>query len=719
MSLPIAFPNPAFADEPSQRWTGWIEAAGYLSSQRDRGELVLFQPLLQDQNSLLFADVRGKLFTEDISEGNFAVGYRELVEQDWILGAWAGFDHRRSSSDNTFNQMSVGFEALSTEYDFRLNAYLPLSDPKNTSTAAQVVFSGSQLYLISGAESPTHGLDSEIGVRLPLEKVGFGLSQEARLFFGGYFFDDASLPDSIIGPRVRTEWRMFDLDYLGAGSRVTLEAEFQHDRIRNTQAEFGIRLRIPLFDSAPSQFAARDPLIRRMTEGLERDTDIVTGPAGPEPILDAVTGVRLDRVITVDATDDVLESVLNADSNSLVIMDGAAGEIVTTGMYVLPKQTLAGGGTALMLKGAHTGTNISFLLPGIPPTLRPPKVGCIPLLGLFCGDMIFVTGRNIHITGLSLDGLNISTAGVAGGAGGGDAISFTVDDVLSSPAFFGECSRGPSFGVETTPTDRTVAVQRLECTSGTINIPLQNPVAFTVENTTIENMVSAGFLLGDDSSMSLHDVTIKHTNLDNPPVPSSFLLYGADSPAAIIAHNNTSIRISHSTISDVNGMGILVNDDNSLVMDNVNFSQITGPAIEADDRNSINLSNSSFSTISAAAIFLSDENTLTLSNGDFAGVGEGINARQGNALSITESQFRDVTDDVFDIDERTTLNVQTTTFDGLIGGEIRDDSEDLDRNVSNSDRDCDYEDLNFVDAPAQVLPLGGFLSLSPVDDPCD
>lgn len=584
-ALLVCFPRITLAAEPSPQWTGWVEAAGYFSSNQSRAEAVYFQPLAQTENSLLFADIRAKLFTEDIREGNFAVGYREIINNDWIVGAWIGYDHRRSSFGNTFNQISAGFETMNPDFDFRLNTYMPLSDPKSTSATAQVVFTGSQLYMISGAESPMHGIDSEFGVRLPIERFGFENSQEARLFFGGYFFDDTNLPRSIIGPRIRTEFRMFDLEYLGAGSRLTIEAELQHDHIRNNQAELGVRLRIPLFDGQPSRYASTDPLVRRMTEGLERDTDIVTIPSGPELLVNAATGALVDNVITVDATDNLRHEITHqAGSNTLIIVDGSAGQIESS-VRLRGEQTFAGGGTILRLKGAESGTLTSWKLPGTRPTLTPPRICGLqgyswsiitfprihypqdqyPGSSIPCSQddysLIFVDGQKVHIDGVDLDGKGFSS-GIEGGTPLHGVVATLVD--ISTCRYF------------------DTAFQGSPCR--TIQTVSAHPAGFVVENTRIRGTAFFGVYIGDDSTATLENVSIQTIRSYNLTTPTF-------SPSAIFAHNRNSIRISDSTISGIPGTAISLNNDNVLNLNQTSISNISGSEIEANDRNVIDVLN--------------------------------------------------------------------------------------------------------------------------------
>jgi hypothetical protein len=99
-----------------------------------------------------------------------------------------------------------------------------------------------------------------------------------RAFAGGYFFDSyaAGFPQ-LAGPRVRLEMRLFDLAFLGDGSRLTASAEFQHDDVRDSQGFGGIQVQIPLGKGKRDSGApCLTPLQRRMLDPVVRDIDIIT-----------------------------------------------------------------------------------------------------------------------------------------------------------------------------------------------------------------------------------------------------------------------------------------------------------------------------------------------------------------------------------------------------------------------------------------------------------
>ena len=130
------------------------------------GDVALWAPLMQWPTSLFFAHVEGKLFEDEVVEGSFALGYRQMLESGWNLGIWSGLDLRHTEDSNTFWQLSGGLEALSPNWDVRVNAYLPLSDPQSSPSIAEVMLSGDNIFMIGGEEVPLYGVDGEVGFRL-------------------------------------------------------------------------------------------------------------------------------------------------------------------------------------------------------------------------------------------------------------------------------------------------------------------------------------------------------------------------------------------------------------------------------------------------------------------------------------------------------------------------------------------------------------------------
>lgn len=161
-------PREVDAASPAQtaKWPAWTEFGGAFGSDNsERGEVAIFVPVTQSDNSILFTEFRGKLFENDVREGNFALGYRKMRSSGWNLGIWGGFDIRATEEDNKFFQIAGGLEALSERWDLRANAYIPVTDPEASPGLATVFLRGNQILMTGGEEMALYGVDGEIGYR--------------------------------------------------------------------------------------------------------------------------------------------------------------------------------------------------------------------------------------------------------------------------------------------------------------------------------------------------------------------------------------------------------------------------------------------------------------------------------------------------------------------------------------------------------------------------
>lgn len=421
------------------KWLPWIAFGGALHD-RERGEGELWAPLIQDDNSVLFAHLQGKLFESDAREGNFALGFRQKLFKQWIGGVWVGYDLRRSPLNNTFHQIAGGIEALSRNLDFRANWYLPINrhettvldtwTRQNTTTDTFAALSDDGLEIFTTQTTVTttgnrtiremalFGADAEVGVRLPIEALfGAGGStpkwlddHDVRFFAGGYYFDSKDFQDDITGALLRLEWNIANILPDVAGSKLTLEADYQHDNVRDEQFEIGVRLRLPLGNHGWGNpaYNTLSYLERRMSDPIVRDTDVVlanfeeeseTSTASEQRVMareaavDVTSGVRIDRVVTVDADDDANAVIAAAGHNSLIVASASAGTFINQGIQLLDQQTLLGEGGTVTLVGEISGVAARFT-----------PAGARPLIHQTTDSAALTVGADTHVVGVSISG---------------------------------------------------------------------------------------------------------------------------------------------------------------------------------------------------------------------------------------------------------------------------------------------------------------------------
>lgn len=569
--------------EQNAKWDAWLETGGYLSSERDRGELVAYAPLWQDDNSLIFTDIRGKFFSDNAQEANLAVGYRELTD-DWIYGAWVGYDLRRSDNDHIFRQASVGLEVLGVDHDFRVNGYLPVSDARNSAQGSNIIFSGNQIFLTGGREVPLGGFDAEVGYRLPIEDwFAQTQGQQFWLHAGGFFFSADEAPENQVGPKLRATWRLSNLAGMPEGSRLAFETEYQHDRMRDNQLEVGFRLRIPLSGWGDTKRPRPlSPLERRMVEGLERDTDIVVGRSGREQVADAATGTLLSAVVQADARDNLQAITAGVGADKLILVDGTAGP-VNGSATLTASQTLASGGTALRVRGVRSGVEVNAHLPGSKATLVPTCA---------CDDIVSIRGDNVHVTGFLLDGKGASNDGINIDSG---RVNFaltglTIQDTGNSGILGWDNNQGII---------RHVAIQRAAADG--INFDTNNQLV--IRDVRIND---AGFFgLGVNRRNTL---SVDRLNIDGSFAP------------AILMVNDNHLSLTNSTIINAGASNIEIMDRNTVIIENTTMTNSGDEGINMNDNNVISFINSRLDGATDDGFDIGTGNVLTIAGSTFSGV---------------------------------------------------------------------------------------------------
>lgn len=300
--------GPAFAQ--AEGWSRNIELFALPTTERTLMGGQWLEPVWQDQTSMVYLDFRGVFQVGRTDEFNFGAGYRKMAfDRRWIFGGYAAFDTRSTEADNRFNQVTMGIEALSREWDFRANGYIPVTSEKTLGPASfGGRFEGNRLFTGRRTEEALHGADLEVG-RL-LNFIPFG---ETRLYIGGYHFDgDVVSKSTGLGKRARLEFR--------PRKDIALEFGAQDDNLFGTEGFIKIRYSFGM----PAETGVRT-MDERMVQFAERDIDIKTTGGLPENITTA-TGPGNDLLVT--------SNVIHVDNEN---DDPAGGE----GTFENPYNTVA------------------------------------------------------------------------------------------------------------------------------------------------------------------------------------------------------------------------------------------------------------------------------------------------------------------------------------------------------------------------------------------
>jgi hypothetical protein len=406
VSAPIA--GKALAQEA--KWQPWLEAGGAIGSDHSFGDVDMFIPVWQDQTSLLFGDLRGTFATSPTQEGNFGLGYRTQVSPDWILGGYGYFDIQNSRNDNLFYQGSVGAEALSVDWDLRLNGYFPFnSSGQSAGNNGKLEISGTSIGITHDEEKPLFGFDGEVGWRLPIFPADGDV--DIRAFVGGYYFANSDV-DTVAGPRGRLEVRLYDIDLLGVQSRLTVDGEVQWDSPRGTQGFGGLELRIPLGAVTGTPGSKLSPLDRRMVDRVQRDVDIVTQQfeSNARPVVvDGLTG-KTDTIVFAEnggtgngtkgdptSLEDAPALAAAKGKNAIIVVEGDGGPITLTGqpLQLADGQALLGGDSKVVLRDAgDSGIEATLHAPGERPTILGTN-SAANLIQMYSGGQNRVTGLDM------------------------------------------------------------------------------------------------------------------------------------------------------------------------------------------------------------------------------------------------------------------------------------------------------------------------------------
>lgn len=541
----LFFIPPAYAEDAPRKWQGHVEAEGKWGTERSLGELGFFAPLLQTNTALLFTDIRARIDDQESREGNFGIGLRHVMNGSWIAGGYVFYDRRRTPHDNTFNQATLGLEALTTRFDLRVNAYLPESGSQridNTGGAVGAV-NGAQLQIQhfgQARERALPGFDAEIG-------AGFDIAPNwtAWAYGGGYYFD-ADDYEKVSGPRGRIEISRENLPYLGEESRFTIELEAQHDDVRDGQA-FGIaRLRVPFSTfSGNNNRPSLSPLEKRMTNRVYRDIDIVSGEQAPqlqgtEDASIALPGGGQTGTITImNAADDIAIDIPNAGAGKFIVLDGSAGAINATGaIQIQPSQIIAGGGAVLTVTGNSSGKTASFVVPGSRPTINAANPG----------TSVFEMEADSVLTGVNTDG------GFTG-VGATNKPNLLIKDVSVNGT--------TSDGIALIGAGGGGSLENVRITNaGVIGLAVYD-ATYTATDITIDGTNGPGINMDNGANLTLNKATITNVNGGAP---------------AVRTVNSSTLTMNNTTISNVAGDAVLAADSNLAGSGNVVSGAIGGVA---------------------------------------------------------------------------------------------------------------------------------------------
>lgn len=522
-----------------KKWRPHIEFTAAPGDERSLGQINLFAPLMQDGDSLLFTDLRASAWTDNVQEGNFGVGYRQLVPgaffgNDAILGIYGFFDARRSAFDNMFYQGTLGAELITERFEFRVNGYLPSGNQYVVGTTGSgVTLDGFNVVNVANdlVERALPGFDVEAGIKIDFSEAAVRLN-------AGYFRFERG--DTLVeGPRFRAEVEIDD-PFGWDGAKLSLGGEVRDDDVRGTEVSGLMRLRVPIggpsdADRANDQLSE---LERLMTRRVYRDDDIVSPVVRGEntqavsQATDAASGETLQAFFVANTAQGAADCSSVANACEFVTAQGLAG----AGDTFLPVDVAGNIGSVFTLNADRQQVIGAGATGSASITLSDAAGSVLVVTSL--GGRPIVTGVNMgHFADTRVAGLATNSA--TGIFGDGMTGTIGIQDVITTDG-----------GLRFANTGATISVTDTAITSNAaIGIELTNytgPGA-TFTNTDVTTITGAGLRLDGGSGGITLDAD------------SSITKSGAGAAVEVVNAHTGTLRVDGS-VAATGGTGLQFNN---------------------------------------------------------------------------------------------------------------------------------------------------------------
>ncbi|WP_426228635.1 right-handed parallel beta-helix repeat-containing protein [Pararhizobium sp. DWP3-4] len=396
-------------------WRPSVEIDGTWRSGDSSASGGFFLPILLDSGSALFIDTQGAFIEGGVRRGSIGAGYRTRASDEWVVGIYGYYDYLNSAYDHSFNQLSVGVEALGPVFETRANIYLPLGSDHALAGMGRGEIDGGKLMFREGMERARRGGDIEAGFRVPLSAASDTV--QLKVFAGSYFYGGDNLDDKL-GAKLRAELSFADLPGLPGGSTVTIGASGTYDNEDHFKGAAMARLRVPL--GASSSTGPADPF-DPLTQRVERNRTIEThrGATGDlENAVIALNGLTAGTVVGVSAANGdaaaINAIIAAAGENALILANGTVG--LNQSLTLNNGQVLLGGGGVLSLRGASSGGEGWFQNEGAATTLTGynPAQDVVTMASNSAVSTLSITGGLAGIGSTGASNLMIDRVDISG-----------------------------------------------------------------------------------------------------------------------------------------------------------------------------------------------------------------------------------------------------------------------------------------------------------------
>ncbi len=251
-----------------------LDIGGFAGNNRNYVQAGAFLPISQNEDGLLFGDIRGmkhlphfkkqnkSIYKEDTYEFNLGLGYRHIIHQDLVVGGVVYYDIRKAQLKNTtFSQTTLNMHVLSPTWQSNLNLYIPIGKKKITKSShvfqneARIINNDVffQYKDQSVTENALQGVDFRISTTIPN-------MDSLRVGPVAYYFKGNK---SVAGGGIEVNWAYND--------SIKVESSVTYDKLRKTNFVAGVRFTFPSSTAGKAR-----PVDHLLSTRVERDIDLVT-----------------------------------------------------------------------------------------------------------------------------------------------------------------------------------------------------------------------------------------------------------------------------------------------------------------------------------------------------------------------------------------------------------------------------------------------------------
>ncbi|MEM1255799.1 MAG: right-handed parallel beta-helix repeat-containing protein, partial [Cyanobacteria bacterium P01_H01_bin.21] len=623
------------------------EGAGF----RGFGSFGGFLPVIQTPGQeVTFIDGRVSVDNTGDFGGGLQVGYRALLNDSTIWGAYAGLD-ARSTGERTFTQVGVGSELLGENWDLTFNANLPLGNARQviaTETQAinpqfvgnQLLFDEQQIDQVQAALA-TASLDG--GIEL------FDFGEESSLWGrGGVYYLTGEASQDSVGVRASLDYRIQNNLRVGLG--------VQNDGVFGTNAVFSVNALLGASAKRPSD--------------TEENSQARLWARAGDPI------ARTNTVLVENRTDvSILEAsivAINPDTNQAFVfhhVDPTTGVATAIGTFEAPLDTIANATTIatanadniIYVQAGDAGG--AFTLPdGVdvrsvgPTQLLNTQFGEVTLPGSGSGDLPTVSGTATIGNNTLVSGLAIDPAEADGIVANGEDIVIEDNTITNA-----------NVGINLPDIDGAVTIVRNQ-----------------ISNTTDDGIFFDGINGTDTATVIVADNTLNTIG----EAGIEFGLIEGDATANITVANNqiTDAQLDNIFFDDIeaNAVATITVSENVIDAENVDPLVAGGDGIEIDNiennaNATITVANNQISNVAFEGIEFGDiENdaiaTITVENNQIDSNETGIEFdnlenRANSTITVTGNTITGANEEgiLFDDIENDTVSNMTITENHILG----------------------------------------------------